>query len=498
MLSHRTGLPRHDVSYLGTRAEKPDDARSITRSFRHLEIAAPLRTRYMYNNMMFTAAVHLVEVKTRQPFADFMQQRIFGPLEMNSTVVQPSAAQARGMGDRLSRGYYWESKKRATRNADLQARLKTRGRPSSSTTDETPSQEPEGKSKPQQGGKFHGFPMMDCPEGVGAGSIISSANDFIRWVRALMEHGGSHRIKDDKLTSNPINESIYRGLTRLRTITSPNPSAKKLKPYTSPRFYAAGLEAHWYRGALIIGHDGSIEGFSSRFFFLPEYHFGAVMFGNEDRADAVASVLQWELVDEVLGIPVEERGKERKRKNRKVEKEVEESEGEGHESSDAEDTSNSEDKGKGDTTTSGTQEINEEEGSDARPFPARLPLEAYTGTFSNAGYHTLAVQIDDNGLLFVEATDRSFGFTLTFEENAEGNHVLAAKDVRDGDGQGIVKHFTAHMKYWQNGIYESMPAAFLCRRSESWDDKTKAGFQAVRMGIKFEDELSGLIWFDRI
>ncbi|KAK4630717.1 uncharacterized protein CLAFUR5_08079 [Fulvia fulva] len=38
VLSHRTGLPSHDSSYVGIKAEHPDLAKSVTRNLRNLEI----------------------------------------------------------------------------------------------------------------------------------------------------------------------------------------------------------------------------------------------------------------------------------------------------------------------------------------------------------------------------------------------------------------------------------------------------------------------------
>ena len=52
---------RHDWSYLGTLAKTPDTPQSVTRNLRNLRICAPIRTKYMYNNMMYTVATYLVE-----------------------------------------------------------------------------------------------------------------------------------------------------------------------------------------------------------------------------------------------------------------------------------------------------------------------------------------------------------------------------------------------------------------------------------------------------
>ena len=126
-----------------------------------------------------------------------------------------------------------------------------------------------------------------------AGSIVTSVNDFVRWVKTLMNH------------EDPINERLYQGLVRTRTFR--NPDARRLKPFTSPVAYAAGLDVYYYRGYMVVGHDGVISGFGSRFFFLPYFKFGAVIFGNSNRAGSVASTLARELIDEIFGVPEAER-----------------------------------------------------------------------------------------------------------------------------------------------------------------------------------------------
>ncbi|KAJ8109266.1 hypothetical protein ONZ43_g6180 [Nemania bipapillata] len=188
ILSHRTGMSRHDDSYLSQRAAKPDDARSITRNLRNLTISTPLRSKFIYNNMMYTVAAYLVEKKSGLPFADFLQERFFGPLGMSSTHLQPKRARASGLGDRMAQGHTWNEEEK----------------------------------------RYISFDASDTIEGEGAGSIITSANDYIKWVKALMNR------------EHPIDDEVYKGLTKMRTLVSPD--SDDLEPMTSPVMYAAGLE----------------------------------------------------------------------------------------------------------------------------------------------------------------------------------------------------------------------------------------------------------------
>ncbi|OJJ44457.1 hypothetical protein ASPZODRAFT_71601 [Penicilliopsis zonata CBS 506.65] len=387
ILSHRSGLPGHDLSYISIRGEQPDDARSVTRNLRNLAVAAPIRSKYMYCNMMYTVATHLVEVKTQQSFSQFLEERIFQPLGMTSTSLQPSSARAKGLGDRMAPGYFWD----------------------------------------KENGRHHEFDIPDCPEAQGAGSITTSVNDLILWVKALMNHEG------------PISERLYDSLVRMRAIA--DTSTKDLKPYTSPVLYAAGLDVYYYRGHMVVGHDGMISGAASRFFFLPGLKFGVVMLGNSAEVGNFTMTLTRALVDELLQVPDAERIPQMESQ-------------EGHDPSEQ----NKPDQKDSEDTQTDSQDSGKEQ---------TMPLEAYTGTYRNPGYHALTVEVK-NDQLFVDATDRSFGFRLTFE------HI------------GGQTKYTVHLSdYWEGGD-DPMDAEFILD-----------GGRPIKLGIHLEEDLKEKIWFER-
>ncbi|THX51361.1 beta-lactamase family protein [Aureobasidium pullulans] len=80
VLSHRTGLPSHDLSILSIGSKHPDTVRSINRNLRHLALSKEPRTTYQYSNMMYTVATHLIETLSQQSFSDFLHERILRPL----------------------------------------------------------------------------------------------------------------------------------------------------------------------------------------------------------------------------------------------------------------------------------------------------------------------------------------------------------------------------------------------------------------------------------
>lgn len=405
---------------MGPRAAKPDNAQSITRNLRNLPVAAPIRARYLYCNMMYTVASYLVEVKSQKPFSDFLQDRIFQPLGMQSTSLQPERARRKGHGDRIATGYYWDK--------------------AEST--------------------YHEVQNPDCEEAQGAGSIITSANDFIKWVKALINH------------EDPITNRLYEGLVRGRTLK--NPSAKRLKPFSSPAVYAAGLEVHYYRGHMVVGHDGGISGFTSRFFFMPDFKFGAVILTNSSYTGQVTSILMRELMDQVLGVPEIERPQRKFKKathgsTLMTKPSIAES------SIDLSlDVRKNLQKGSNAVQRNKSGDKHQDKSNhkpdhcDTNNQIQEIPLATYVGDYSHPGYHILAVEIKDNQL-FIDATDRSNGFTLTFE------------------------HVSDKTKY----------IAHLCDMREGGDDAVEAQFvfeheKIVKMGLRLEPALKEMIWFGKM
>ncbi len=90
------------------------------------------------------------------------------------------------------------------------------------------------------------------------------------------------------------------------------------------------------------------------------------------------------------------------------------------------------------------------------PPPQETPLTVYTGQYHHPGYHTLAVQLKDDNL-FIDATDRSMGFTLTFEHISDQTR------------------YTAHLSDFEEGGDDPFPAEFVFEEGK-----------VVKMGLEIE------------
>ncbi|KAI9694462.1 MAG: hypothetical protein M1822_000078 [Bathelium mastoideum] len=390
VLSHRTGLPRHDSSYFGVRAAHPDTAQSVTRNVRNLQVSAPIRSKLIYCNLMYTVATYLVEKMSGLSFVDFLQSHFFSPLGMSSTYLQPDAVNDAGQGDRIATPYVWDEDNNTYKEVELQ----------------------------------------QSPEDQGAGSIITSVDDYIRYIKTMMKR------------EPPISEEVYKGLIQPRIFDQVD--VDELEPFTSWTAYAAGWWPRFYRGSLVVLHDGGIGGFGSVHFFLPKEQFGGVVLGNANGAQDLTLILAYELIDEALKVPKPERPDWNAlflEKQRKVEEEEKEEEG----------------------------KLKKKfcPDFDGTPQPQKIPLSAYTGEYWNVGYRGMTLEIKDNKL-FVDAADRSMGFYLTFEHVCDQTKYIAhLEDCIEGGDIPVLAEFRV-----QND-------------------------RIVKMGLKLEPDLDSLIWFDK-
>jgi CubicO group peptidase (beta-lactamase class C family) len=248
ILSHRTGLPAHEQSFLGAQSAHQDTARSVTRNLRNLPVTKPIRTEYMYSNMLYTVATHLVESVSGELYEDFIKTRLWSPLGMANThhdIPAVDLAQAR---PRLATGYRWDIP--TARNASVAAYAQ--------------------------------------PEAQGSGCVYSSASDMAKWVRAM-----AHR-------SAPLSAASHAALVAPRTIIR---DVDDEIPFSTKPLYALGWMGEAYRGHALVGHSGGFTGFATVMRWAPGREWGVVVCGNADSAWCVNEMVFYLLFDEVLGVP---------------------------------------------------------------------------------------------------------------------------------------------------------------------------------------------------
>lgn len=251
LVTHRSGLPRHDLLWYNDRELSRQD---VVERLRFLAPNKQLRETFQYNNLMYMTAGRLIEVLTGTSWEDAVRQRILAPLAMDATVFSNADAQ---LAPDFARPYRFED------------------------------------------GALGEIPFREVGNAGPAGSISSSANDMSRWLLAHLRQGevGGRRL------------IAPATLTQLHT---PQMALAQLpeKPYTSATAYAMGWFVDAYRGHNRLSHGGAIDGFTALVTLLPYDGVGVVVLANADGT-GFPTVLTNHLLDRVLELePVDWHGEE--------------------------------------------------------------------------------------------------------------------------------------------------------------------------------------------
>ncbi|KAI4207063.1 MAG: hypothetical protein LQ346_000781 [Caloplaca aetnensis] len=248
--SHRTGMPGHDSSYGGPHFSLRDAVRNL----RNLPMTAEIRTKFQYCNMMYMTLSHVIETLTSSWLGDVLRIRIWEPLNMTRTyfsLAQAKQASESGVAE-LAKGYMWNNRTRS----------------------------------------YSQIPWMDLPLASGAGNIISTVDDYTKWLHFLLSQ------------SPPLSKAGHRSLRHPRIVLADSPIPGIIGPST----YALGWNVETYRGEPLISHSGGVPGFGAFVAYLPRRGYGVVMMGNAAEAAIVELTLTYQLLDDFLGIPERERG----------------------------------------------------------------------------------------------------------------------------------------------------------------------------------------------
>ena len=252
ILSHRTGMPRHDLSY-GGRISTPRD---VVRNLRNLPMTAEIRTTWQYCNMMYVTAGYVVDTLTGMWLGDVLRDRIWKPLSMSSTFFSLNDAKdaVATKNETLALGYYWKN----------------------STQQYIPEEWGDEKSSE------------------GAGGVISSVLDYTKWLRTMIDK------------APPISAEGHAALRAARSIVSPIEALPL--PNTGPTSYALGWMVGTYRGKTLMYHGGSEIGFGALMLYMPWESWGLSMMGNTlSTSNLAQQILLYALMDNLLDTPLEER-----------------------------------------------------------------------------------------------------------------------------------------------------------------------------------------------
>jgi CubicO group peptidase (beta-lactamase class C family) len=249
MLSHRTGITRHDTIWY-----KSDFSRKeLFERLKYLEPTQPFRQTFLYNNMMYAGAGYVVELLSGRKWEDFLRARVLDPLGMTSTVFSI---------------------------ADLEKALE-HGVPYTERRDSF---------------DLYSIPYYSEAEGVGpAGSMNSNLEDMSRWVIA--------QLNDGKLEGKQVIPTAVIKATMAPALAMPN-AALEARGFGEllNAAYGTGRWTASYRGHLVSYHGGDINGFHSQVGVMPYDGIGVVVLVIGDHAAPLYNVVSYNVYERMLGL----------------------------------------------------------------------------------------------------------------------------------------------------------------------------------------------------
>lgn len=247
LVTHRSGLPRHDQLWfpgMFSRAE-------LYSRLKHLEPSATFRQRYQYNNLMFMTAGVLIERLTGETWEAAIKQRIFTPLGM--TRSNTSVRDMPSSGDH-SFGYVLRAERVA------------------------------------------GVPYRNIDAIGPAGAINSNVDEMLRYVQMHIDEG----------TANGKAIISKRFAARMQSVHSATPAAydPDVPTYTEtgPGGYGLGVAVRSYRGRKVVEHSGGIDGFISAMSWMPHDRLGVVVLTNLSGTNPVPGIVVQNAYDRWLGL----------------------------------------------------------------------------------------------------------------------------------------------------------------------------------------------------
>ncbi len=252
MLSHRTGLPRHDLA--AWRLDLP--RAEFVKRLRHLRPSAGFRERYQYNNLMYYVMAHVVERVSGQRWEDFVRERIFEPLGMTASNLAPEPPLPE-LENAL--GY------RVDRDDDGVARG-LMAMPFGAHTELSPG---------------------------AAGALFSTLDDQIRWLGV---HANGGRWGDTRLVTPETCTQMH-----LPVMVVPAGGPKTALMGNELYAYGMGWSVEPYRGHTVVQHGGNVEGHSLMVGFVPRERTGVVVLTN-GAGMPLRDALFYEALDRALDL----------------------------------------------------------------------------------------------------------------------------------------------------------------------------------------------------
>ena len=243
LVTHRSGLPRHDLLWYNNAVATREE---LVRRVAYLPLNRDLRETFQYNNLMFLTAGYLVGVINGSSWEDGLRQLVLTPLGMRRTNFSVKESQADSD----------HSLPYTVRRDTIQS-----------------------------------MPFRDISLIGPAGSINSSAEDMLKWVGLHLANG---KLGDTQVIQSATLRDMYRPYTPISGMSD----VQEL----GPQSYGLGWFVDTYRGRYRAQHGGNIDGFTAAVQLLPRERVGIVVLVNQNGS-ALGEMIARHAMDRILGAP---------------------------------------------------------------------------------------------------------------------------------------------------------------------------------------------------
>ena len=241
MVTHRSGLPRHDLVWYSSSFSREE----LVNRLRYLEPNKPLREKFQYNNLMFLTAGYLVETLTGKKWEDAVRGLVFDPLDMTRSNFNVADSQ---------------------KDSDYAQPYADRDQ------------------------KVVKIPFRNITNIGPAGAINSSVNEMSHWV---MVHINDGAFKGKQLISAAT-------IADMHTPYMPT-GGTPARPDISSSDYGLAWFIDTYRGHQRVEHGGNIDGFSALVSLFPKDGIGFVVLTNKNGTGLPDLIVQT-AADRIFGL----------------------------------------------------------------------------------------------------------------------------------------------------------------------------------------------------
>jgi CubicO group peptidase (beta-lactamase class C family) len=359
LVTHRSGLPRHDLVWYNNTTVSRDE---LVRRLRYLPPNKGLRETFQYNNLMFVTAGYLVGKLMGTPWEDAIRALVFRPLGMSASNFSVA-----------------ESQRATDFSQPYEVRHDT----------------------------IRQIPFRDISLVGPAGSINSSVDDMLRWVRMQLSDG---TMDGRRIIQRATLDDMHTSHMAIRAL----PDQKEF----GAQAYGMGWFLTSYRGHYRVEHGGNIDGFSALVTLYPQDGIGIVVLSNQNGS-ALPGLVAVHAADRIFGPPLRNwnaealaRRKAGEAQQREAEKKVES------------------------VRVTGTKHSH--------------ALADYAGEYVDPGYGTLTVSLDSGRLVTV------FNSIRTTVEQWHYDVFNGLRNPQDATFEGMKYNFTANVR----GDVDAVAAVF--------------------------------------